>query len=143
MKRWGRRSCSPHGLPTPIEYFVETMAKAADQLRSRAQQLHAIVEPSEMPWERLSRRQQQVLTRLLLGSVETKSLCVDLGAPDIKRWFEVSANTARAWLHDWVTLRFIEPADVDGKGRVRRYRLHQDWLRLVARTLEATVADGW
>src|SRR5690606_38132650 len=49
-----------------IEYFVETMAKAADELRERAQELHAIVEPSEMPWERLSRRQQQVLTRLLL-----------------------------------------------------------------------------
>jgi Fic family protein len=120
-----------------IEYFVETMARAADELRVRAQQLHEVGEPVDMPWESLSRRQQQVLTRLLLGSFEARAAHVELRPSDIQSWFEVSAPTARAWLHDWVDDGFLEPAGADQARRVRAYRLSQEWQALIQEALHA------
>lgn len=121
-----------------IEYFVETMAKAADELRVRARQLHEVAEPIDMPWESLSRRQQQVLTRLLLASFEARAAHVELRPSDIQSWFEVSAPTARAWLHDWVDDGFLEPAGADQARRVRAYRLSQEWEALIEEALDAT-----
>jgi Fic family protein len=120
-----------------IEYFVETMARAADELRVRAQQLHEATEPVGMPWESLSRRQQQVLTRMLLSSFEQRSALVELRPSDIKSWFEVSAITARAWLHEWADEGFLEPMETVHGQRIRRYRLGQEWYALIERSLEA------
>jgi hypothetical protein len=120
-----------------IEYFVETMARAADELRVRAQQLHEATEPVGMPWESLSRRQQQVLTRMLLSSFEQRSALVELRPSDIKSWFEVSAITARAWLHEWADEGFLEPMETVYGQRIRRYRLGQEWYALIERSLEA------
>jgi len=120
-----------------VEYFVETMAKAADELRVRAQQLHEDAEPVDMPWEALSRRQQQVLTRLLLSSFEEKAAHLELRPADIKSWFQVSAPTARAWLHDWVDDGFLEPMGTDQIRRVRTYQLSPEWRELIESALEA------
>jgi Fic family protein len=124
-----------------IEYFVETMAKAADELRGRAQQLYEDVEPIDMPWEELSRRQQQVLTRLLLSSFEQQVAHVELRPSDIKSWFEVSAPTARAWLHEWVDDRFLEPVGSGQTQRVRRYQLGTEWREIIERSVEAAKAQ--
>ena len=114
-----------------IEYFVETMATAADELRKRAQRLHQMSEPSAMPWEELPRRQQQVLTRLLLASVEQQTALIELRPADIRDWFEVSAATARKWLHEWVDAGFVEPEDTANQQRVRRFSLAARWRTLV------------
>jgi len=120
-----------------IEYFVETMARAADELRVRAQQLYEDAEPIDMPWETLSRRQQQVLTRLLLSSFEQRVAHVELRPGDIKSWFQVSSATARAWLRDWVEERFLEPVGSDQAQRVRRYQLSREWREIIEQSLEA------
>lgn len=120
-----------------VEYFVETMAKAADELRVRAQQLYEDAEPTDMPWESLSRRQQQVLTRLLLSSFEHRAPHLELKPGDIKSWFQVSAPTARGWLHDWVDDGFLEPVGTEEMQRVRRYRLSREWREMIERTIEA------
>lgn len=114
-----------------VEYFVETMARAADELRASAQQLHRLVEPTEMPWEALSRRQQQVLTRLLLSSLEQRSPQVELRPTDIRSWFEVSAPTARSWLQEWLADGFVEPATMTRTQRIRRYRLSPTWQTMI------------
>lgn len=113
------------------------MAKAADELRVRAQQLHEDAKPVDMPWEALSRRQQQVLTRLLLSSFEEKAAHLALRPADIKSWFQVSAPTARAWLHDWVDDGFLEPMGTDQIRRVRTYQLSPAWRELIESALEA------
>lgn len=116
-----------------IEYFVETMAQAADELRMRAEHLHALTQPTQlaqMPWETLSRRQQQVLTRLLLGSLEQHTARVEVRPSDIRSWFEVSAPTARAWLHDWMDEGFVDPVATQSQ-RVRRYRLSARWQTMI------------
>ena len=120
-----------------VEYFVETMARAADELRVRAQQLYEDAEPIDMPWEALSRRQQQVLTRLLLSSFENRAAHVELRPGDIKSWFQVSAPTARHWMRDWVDDGFLEPAGTDRARRVRRYQLSREWREIIERSLEA------
>jgi Fic family protein len=120
-----------------VAYFVETMARAADDLRVRAQQFYDDAEPTNMPWESLSRRQQQVLTRLLLSSFEHQVPHVELRPGDIKSWFQVSAPTARGWLHDWVDDGFLEPMGTEETQRVRRYRLGQEWCEMIKRSLEA------
>lgn len=115
-----------------LEYFVETMARAADELLQRALRLHQLAAPPELPWERLSRRQQQVLTRVLLTSVEQGETQIELRPSDIKEWFAVSASTARAWLHEWVETDFIEPIPTPGGQRVRRFQLRSPWRSLIA-----------
>lgn len=90
-----------------------------------------------MPWESLSRRQQQVLTRLLLSSFEHRAPHVELKPGDIKSWFQVSAPTARGWLHDWVDDGFLEPVGTEEMQRVRRYRLSREWREMIERTIEA------
>jgi Fic family protein len=124
-----------------IEYFVETMAKAADELRVRAQQLYEDAAPVDMPWEALSRRQQQVLTRLLLSSFEARAAHIELRPADIKSWFQVSAPTARAWLHDWVDDGFLEPMGTDQIRRVRTYQLSREWRALIQSALEAAAIE--
>jgi Fic family protein len=120
-----------------VEYFVETMAKAADELRVRAQRLYEDAEPVAMPWEALTRRQQQALTRLLLSSFEDRAAHVELRPADIKSWFQVSGPTARAWLHDWVDEGFLEPMGPDQIRRVRSYQLSPEWRELIQSALEA------
>lgn len=117
------------------------MARAADELRAGAQQLHDLAEPIEMPWETLPRRQQQVLTRLLMGSLEQRTENVELRPADIRSWFEVSAPTARAWLHDWMDEGFIEPATARTQ-RVRRYRLSPEWRSMIEHAVRALEQRG-
>lgn len=115
-----------------VEYFVETMAKAADELRARAVGLHVHTRPAEMPWETLSRRQQQVLTRLMLSSLEAGTAQVQLRPADVQSWFEVAPATARGWLGDWVEDGFVCPVSAQGGQRVRRYELAERWRELIA-----------
>lgn len=56
---------------------------------------------------------------------------------DIKSWFQVSAPTARGWLHDWVDDGFLEPVGTEEMQRVRRYRLSREWREMIERTIEA------
>lgn len=114
-----------------IEYFVETMATAADRLREQAVELHQLIETPSMPWEELPRRQQQVLTRLLMQSLESNALQITLRPGDIRSWFEVSAATARRWLHQWVETGFVEAAPTDAGERVRRFALTTRWRGLI------------
>ena len=61
------------------------------------------------PWEGLSRRQQQVLTRLLARVIAGTPRATEVQAPEVQGWFGVSGNTAREWLNEWAASGFLAP----------------------------------
>lgn len=90
-----------------------------------------------MPWEELPRRQQQVLTRLLMSSIDRQTPQFELRPVDIQSWFEVSASTARSWLHEWVETGFLEAAPTETGQRVRRFLLSLRWRKIVEMSITA------
>lgn len=110
-------------------YFVETMARAADELQAKATSLYEGVAPAAPPWEGLPRQQQQVLTRLLarvLDEVENPFL---ISPSDVASWFGVSDNTAREWLKEWAEQCFVNPVFAGQRVRIRSYLLAEQWIR--------------
>ncbi len=112
-----------------LEYFVETLAGAACDVRDRALALQERSEQPPAPWESLSRRQQQLLARLVIASPESEETPT-LTAGDLEEWFGISRRTGRRWLHSWHDEGFVEPAS--GQTRVSAWRLGQDHAPLVA-----------
>jgi len=114
-----------------LEYFVGTLAQAARALHQRAARLYQGMAPPALPWEGLSRRQQQVLTRLLARAIAGTPRATEVQAPEVQGWFGVSGNTAREWLNEWAASGFLAPVRGPEAVRVRRYRLSPRWARLV------------
>lgn len=114
-----------------LNYFVETLARAAKDLQNKATDLHEASDFPTPPWDGLSRRQQQILTRLLsrvLAQVEDPLV---IRPSDVESWFGVSNKTAREWLTEWATNGFINPV-LSGSGvRVREYVLSETWATLL------------
>lgn len=120
-----------------LEYFAGILAQAAVSLHQRAAGLHQARRPAAPPWEALSRREQQVLTRILSRTLEAVPRATEIRAADIEAWFGVSGNTAREWLGSWVDSGLLTAIKGAGGVRVRRYRLGQRWARLVDQAKQA------
>ncbi len=99
-----------------LAYFLETMAAAAGRVCDRALQLRARRPRIRAPWEALPRRQQQLLSRLVLADPEGDEVA-GFTAGDVANWFMVSAQTARAWLSEWREAGLVAPNG--GRRRVR------------------------
>jgi len=111
-----------------LAYFLATMATAAARVRDRALALRETRPRVKAPWETLPRRQQQLLSRLVLadpGSDEVPGFA----ATQIADWFMVSAQTARAWLGEWREAGLIAPATE--RSRVRTWVLTEEFRALV------------
>jgi cell filamentation protein, protein adenylyltransferase len=114
-----------------LEYFVGTLGQAARALHERAAGLHRTAAPPAPPWEQLTRRQQQVLTRLLARAITGVPRASEVQAPEVQSWFGVSGNTAREWLGEWARSGFVVPVPGAAGVRVRRYRLAPRWTKLL------------
>jgi Fic family protein len=112
-----------------VLYFVETMARAADELQAKAKSLYQAATPESPPWEGLPRQQQQVLTRLLARVLDGVENPFVISPSDIAVWFGVSDNTAREWLKEWVEDGFINPVLAREGKRIRSYTLAEEWMR--------------
>ena len=124
-----------------LEYFAGILSQAAASLHQRAAGLHQAGRPAAPPWEGLSRREQQVLTRILSRALETVPRATEIQAADIEAWFGVSGNTAREWLGGWAGSGLLTAIRGAGGVRVRRYRLAKRWSRLVDQAKQA-IADN-
>jgi Fic family protein len=123
-----------------LNYFVEIMAQAASDLENRSRALYSAQNPANPPWEELSRRQQQILTRLLarlLAGEEAEPLIIK--AANIETWFGVSNRTSREWLKEWSESYFIEPVQSGTGQRIQRYQLNEPWAALLN---QATASQG-
>jgi Fic family protein len=118
-----------------LSYFVETMATAAGRVRDRALKLHEKAPRSSAPWEELDRRQQQLLSRLVLAEPESDEV-PGFTAGDVSDWFSVSLQTARAWLREWHEAGLVLPSG--GRVRVRAWRLSEEFAALVRATRSAS-----
>ncbi len=83
------------------------------------------------PWDALPRRQQQVLTLMLMRAGSGGRATAELRPGDVAGWFGVNAATARDWLREWADSAFVHPIAGAGGLRVRRYRLAAPWSDLV------------
>jgi len=111
-----------------LSYFAETLAKAASAVRDQSAAMQDANCRPATPGEGLNRRQQQLLSRLLLAD-RTAETIPSFSASDVAEWFMVSRQTAHAWLAEWRTGGLIEPAS--GAERVRSWRLNDEFNRLV------------
>jgi Fic family protein len=118
-----------------LDFFLRTMAAAADLLREQAIRLHkpARVTP---PWEGLHRRQQQILTRLLVRALSDKTNRFTFTPGDVTEWYGVSPNTAREWLAKWRDDGFVAPERAESQ-RIRAYGLTPKWEKLLADSLHS------
>lgn len=115
-----------------LAYFLATLASAADELRERATALYRRDHDTAMPWEKLDRQQQQVITRLAAAAADGSAESGQIRPRDLEDWFEVSANTARDRLRDWSEDGFVVPVATARGQRVRRHRLADRWAELLA-----------
>lgn len=109
-------------------YFVETMARAADELQLKAKSLYQGAAPDAPPWEEMSRRSQQLLTRLLARVLDGVKNPFVISVSDVASWFGVSDKTAREWLQEWTEGSLIHPVFVGSGARVRNYTLVEEWI---------------
>ncbi|MBX9770585.1 MAG: Fic family protein [Candidatus Obscuribacterales bacterium] len=114
-----------------LNYFVEVLAKAAESLHSRALHLQVKRGMPSVPWDELSRRQQQILTRLLARTLSDAQALMTIRASDVESWFAVSDKTAREWLSDWAEHGFVVPASAGTGARTHRYQLADTWLAIL------------
>lgn len=125
---YGGRNDPDH---TPwLEYFLASMAQAAESLRARAVALYNPVERPIQLWEGLHRVQQQLLTRLMTRGINSTSEEWNFTPTEVVEWFGVSCATAKEWLDKWRDDRFVEPVKPEAK-RIRHYRLTEAWAKLV------------
>lgn len=119
-----------------LEYFLATMASAAQNLEQQAIALHAPERREAPPWESLRRVQQQLLNRLLFMGMEGATAMV-FSPSNIVEWFGISSNTARDWLAKWREEGFVQPSQPDAQ-RVRSYQLTGKWSELINMALNNT-----
>ena len=113
-----------------LDYFLSTMAKAAEALRRKAIGLYAPEKHTALPWEGLRRLEQQLLTRLLTRGLDNKSEALIFTPSDIMKWYGVSATTARDWLKKWRDGNLVEPTKVAAQ-RIRSYALTSKWAQTI------------
>lgn len=114
-----------------VEYFVGVVAEASDKLLKKAALLYQASAPPAPPWERLSRRQQQVLMWLATRRFLNQSADLSIRPADLQEWFGISANTARDWLREWAANQFVD-LRAGAKGlRIRVYPLATSWRELL------------
>ncbi len=109
-------------------YFVETMARAACELQAKAKSLYETASPETVPWERLPRTSQQLLTRLLARVLDGVEAPFVINPSDIEFWFGISDRTSREWLKQWTEDDFIVPIKTASGARIRSYELAQEWI---------------
>lgn len=114
-----------------LNYFVETLARAARDLQNKATHLYVARDLPTLPWDGLSRRQQQLLTRLLSRVLAQVDLPLIIRPSDVENWFGVSNRTAREWLTEWVASGFLHPVLAGSGTRIREYVLAETWARLL------------
>lgn len=95
-----------------LEYFVDVMERASIEVRDTALDLWDRSEHPPAPWEELSRRQQQLLARLVIARPESEETPT-FSIPDVQDWFGISRATAGKWVHSWHEEEFLEPASGD------------------------------
>lgn len=109
-------------------YFVETMARAADELQAKAKSLYQGASGDALPWEALPRRSQQLLTRLLARVLDGVENPFAIDVSDVASWFGISDKTAREWLLEWNEGSLIHPVLAGSGSRVRSYTLAEEWI---------------
>lgn len=119
-----------------LEYFVGTMARAAEDLHKKAIALYDPARRPVQPWERLHRVQQQLLSRLMLRGQDVGAATPTFVPSDVVEWFGVSAQTAREWLGKWRDDGFVQPAK-GGVQRVRAYVLAPEWAGVLGEALHS------
>jgi Fic family protein len=125
-----------------LSYFIETLARAARDLQTRATQLYEARDFPSVPWDRLPRRNQQVLTRMMARVLSEVPDPLVIRPSDIEEWFGISDRTAREWLGGWIEEQFLIPV-VRGKGtRIREYQLADSWADLLKITEVTLVNNG-
>ncbi|MBN1403009.1 MAG: Fic family protein [Opitutales bacterium] len=117
-----------------IEYVTGVMAKAADTVRIQAESFHKHVHNEKYPWERLSRRQQQLLTRLLTAGIAEGTRELTFSSADMEEWYGVSRPTAREWLSEWRSDDFVQPSNPESE-RVKSWKLTPRWNDFVLKTV--------
>ena len=117
-----------------LEYFVSTMAEAAETIRKRAEAIHP-KDARSAPWEQLHRVQQQLLSMLLTRCMTSASKSSAFTPADIRQWYGVSSKTALEWLGRWRDEGFIMPERSDTK-RIRGYILVVKWQNLLNAALD-------
>ena len=122
-----------------LDYFVRTMAEAAETIRKRAESIHPL-EARAAPWENLRRIQQQLLHNLLIrGLAGSPAPWWVFTVADVTKWYGISTNTAREWLTAWREIGFVQPAKAHTQ-RIRTYILAARWANLIKKAqLKATV----
>jgi Fic family protein len=125
-----------------LEYFVEILAHAASALQERATFLYQARDFTDVPWDKLSRRQQQILTRLLTRVLAGISEPLVIRPTDIEVWFSVSDRTAREWLREWTHLGFMQPLASEQTVRIRQYKLAEPWATFVMEVKSVSLNNG-
>ncbi|MFM7447471.1 MAG: Fic family protein [Leptolyngbyaceae cyanobacterium] len=125
-----------------LEYFVEILASAANDLKEKATFLYQARGIAKVPWDELSRRQQQMLTRLLARVLAGIPIPLTVRPADVEAWFGISDRTAREWLGEWANENFMEPV-TSGQGvRIREYRLAEPWASFLIEAKSASINSG-
>lgn len=114
-----------------IRYFAEILASASKALHLRALELNVARAAPPLPWESLSRLQQQILTRLLARAVSTPKSSLEVEPKLIADWFGISRKTALEWARSFAKDDFLVPVKTPAAIRVRRYRLADRWRELL------------
>jgi Fic family protein len=113
-----------------LEYFISTMAAAADHLRRTAEGMNIPGGTITTPWDNLNRQQQQLLNWILMKVLADEPEPNQVRPGEVVEWYCVSGNTAREWLTAWVSDGLVEPV-APGAQRIRSYRLRAPWFTLV------------
>lgn len=123
-----------------LEYFVATMARAAEAVRAKAVTFNQGAFARELPWERLSRTQQQLLSRLYMRGLDNRAADLSFTPGDVAEWYGISDATAREWLGEWRANEYVRPQR-EGE-RVRKYLLNDEWAALVSHAINARLNEG-
>jgi len=118
-----------------LAYFLQTMSRAAQDLHKQAVTLYDPKNRPSLPWERLHRVQQQLLSRLMLRAQSERPGTLVFAPSDVVEWFGVSSGTAREWLDKWRDDGLVQPAKT-GVQRIRSYLLAPDWAAVVATAMQ-------
>lgn len=123
-----------------IAYVLGIMANAADVVRMQAERLYSATHDRGPPWSGLSRRQQQLLTRLLTRGLSMRRADPDFAPADLIEWYGISKNTAHESIAEWHAAAFVAPAVPDAH-RVRRWVLQPSWQNVLGAAIKQVLAQ--